>query len=525
LHDVIIVGSGPAGAAAALRLQSKDVIMLDVGVDAPSVPEKFDGNLFQIRNAEDNIFDLLIGSEFQGLENLYRRPKTNLKLKAPYMRFITDGWRHLTPIGTENFGGVISLSKGGLANGWGAGVYRFNDADLSRFPIEYQHIKQYYDVLTEHIGVSGMNDDLATWFIKDEGLQPPLKLSDFATSLLERYRAKAGELNEEGLYIGYPRLAVLTERHNGREAFTYDHMDFFRPRSPAVYSPAYTIDQLVSNRHLDYRRHWLVERFEVMSGHVKVYAKNTVSGQQEFFEAKKLLLGAGALNTSRIVLRSATDTKTKLPILDNPLSAFPILSPRKVGMLSGKHDSAVAQLNLILSGNTSESSVQSTIYTTNASCRTDVLFDFPLPVKSTSNLLKYTAAATGVVLTFYNGISHPENYVRLESDNSLTVNYDAEPVHGTAEAKIIRLLRKMGFLSHPSLVQRLPMGSALHYAGLLPMRESPGRYECFPDGQLQGSPGVHIIDGACFSSLPAKNLTFTIMANSMRIADTVSASL
>jgi choline dehydrogenase-like flavoprotein len=50
------------------------------------------------------------------------------------------------------------------------------------------------------------------------------------------------------------------------------------------------------------------------------------------------------------------------------------------------------------------------------------------------------------------------------------------------------------------------------------MRQTPGEYETHPDGRLQGTRNVHIVDGACFSALPSKNLTFTIMANAMRIA-------
>jgi choline dehydrogenase-like flavoprotein len=38
------------------------------------------------------------------------------------------------------------------------------------------------------------------------------------------------------------------------------------------------------------------------------------------------------------------------------------------------------------------------------------------------------------------------------------------------------------------------------------------------DGRLFGTRLVFVADGACFAALPAKNLTFTIMANAMRIA-------
>ena len=48
-------------------------------------------------------------------------------------------------------------------------------------------------------------------------------------------------------------------------------------------------------------------------------------------------------------------------------------------------------------------------------------------------------------------------------------------------------------------------------------------YECDPDGKLHGTDCVYVADGAAFPVLPAKNHSFGIMANAMRIAEGVSA--
>jgi choline dehydrogenase-like flavoprotein len=39
-----------------------------------------------------------------------------------------------------------------------------------------------------------------------------------------------------------------------------------------------------------------------------------------------------------------------------------------------------------------------------------------------------------------------------------------------------------------------------------------------PDGSSRDFRNLHIADGATFPALPAKNLTFTLMANAVRIA-------
>jgi hypothetical protein len=62
-----------------------------------------------------------------------------------------------------------------------------------------------------------------------------------------------------------------------------------------------------------------------------------------------------------------------------------------------------------------------------------------------------------------------------------------------------------------------PMGASVHYAGLTPMKADGGDYTTSRDGRLRPFGNLIMADGATFSSLPAKNLTFTLMANATRI--------
>jgi choline dehydrogenase-like flavoprotein len=57
------------------------------------------------------------------------------------------------------------------------------------------------------------------------------------------------------------------------------------------------------------------------------------------------------------------------------------------------------------------------------------------------------------------------------------------------------------------------------------MRLNPGRYETGRDGALSGTTRVYVVDGAAFPGLPAKSLTFTIMANALRIARRVAGDV
>ena len=54
------------------------------------------------------------------------------------------------------------------------------------------------------------------------------------------------------------------------------------------------------------------------------------------------------------------------------------------------------------------------------------------------------------------------------------------------------------------------------------MSESPTSYQCSHLGELKGEDGVFITDGSLFPQVAAKNITYTIMANAMRIGDIIS---
>ena len=129
------------------------------------------------------------------------------------MRYIIDDARALAPVRSQNFDATMSFAAGGLANAWGAGVYRFTTRDLDGFPVRIQELKPFYDELTEHMGVSGANDDLTPSFGNDPALQPPIRLSRFASDLHAGYQRKHELFAKLGVSIGRTRLAVLTEPH------------------------------------------------------------------------------------------------------------------------------------------------------------------------------------------------------------------------------------------------------------------------------------------------------------------------
>jgi choline dehydrogenase-like flavoprotein len=512
--DIVVVGAGPGAAFAAYGARGRSILMLDAGGDAPQCPE-LRGNAYELRQRSEDLFAPLIGEHFESLHNL-ANPLVSLKLKSPYLSYIARDWRLMTPIASGSFEGAIALSKGGLANAWGAGVYRFTERDLEGFPVSAGELRPFYEEAGAHIGISGANDDLESHFGRDDALQPPLRLSGFFADLLSRYEQLRRLFERERVAIGRPRLAVLTQPHNGRSAYEYGNLEFFRPHDPAIYTPAYTVDQMIRAGAIDYRGGRLVIRFRETGDCVEIYARNLATGDEEIHRARRLLLGAGALNTARIVLQSSLDYETRLPVLDNPMALIPFFQLSRIGEALAVKDTSIAQLNLVAEDDESGDLAQASLYGTTGPLRSDVIFSLPLSIRANLAWTKYLAPATGLLMLFYPGRSSASSYVRLRPSGELEAEFASEPPHGT-ERRLIRLLRKMGYVTHAALIQRPGSGAGLHFAGTLPMRRSPSRYETDSTGRLCGTRRVSIVDGACLSRLPAKNLTFTIMANALRI--------
>ena len=86
--------------------------------------------------------------------------------------------------------------------------------------------------------------------------------------------------------------------------------------------------------------------------------------------------------------------------------------------------------------------------------------------------------------------------------------------------RIRKALRMLGCVVPPFMTHIRPMGASVHYAGTLPMTTVPTPFTTSRDGRSHDFDNLFFVDGTTFPFLPAKNVTFTLMANAARIADT-----
>ncbi len=518
MSDFIVVGSGAAGVAAALQLVDDGLrpVMLDVGHARPENLPRAEGNLYSYRRRHDT-YDLLIGERLEGLSNLLAKRPVPVKLTAPNLRYVTHDAERLCPIDEVDFCAIQSFAAGGLANAWGAGVYRFVDDDLAGFPIREKDLGPYFDRLTREIGISGTRDDLAPFWGAPDSLDPPLRLSHNMRQLYGRYRRKRSSFHERGIHIGQAHVAVLTRDKDGRGACQYTNTEMCQ-ESPAVYSPAMTLAKLVKSGQVVYRPGVLVETWSEDADRVRVHGLDLSSGERVQITGRALILAAGAINTSRIVLRSRNDYRTRLTLLENPALQIPLLLPRSIGRALETDAFGLVQLNLIWNSDSFGARLQGSIMELTSPMRAEFFGRLPYCARENVALLRYLLPAAIVMQLFFPADRRNAARLSLQPNGRLRIEGSSPAIDVTRTAALLSALRSIGAWAHPSLIVTIPMGHAVHYAATLAMREEPRPYECDPCGRLSGTRAVYVADSACFSALPAKNMSFTMMANAMRIA-------
>jgi hypothetical protein len=527
-YDYIVVGSGATGAIAAYSLAESgvNVAVLDVGVEDEayknSIPDK---DFISIRKEESQQHNYFLGKNFEGIP--WDTIKVGSQLTPP-RNFLTRLSDQLIPFSSDSFKPMESMAKGGLGGGWGLGCYMFSRADLDAIGLKEDEMRNAYQAVADHIGISGAKDDGAPYCLQDlENIQPASKLEKNLSDIFSAYNNKKENLNKRGVFVGRTGLALLTEDKDGRSGLKYKDMDFWTDRDGSGYRSWMTIDQLSKRPNFSYHKNCLVLRFKEHAEGVDVIVKRTDTKEEQIFTCKKLILSPGVLGTARIVIRSFDHQKEQLPVICNPYSYIPCVQWRMLGKEIERQKTGFGQLMLFLDENKDNFDVGSVAL---FSYRSLLLFklikETPLNFADSRIIMQYLQSSFTIA-----GMHHPERpsaskFIRMEKNEHsftgdiLTGQYilseKEKNINLQREQKIKSVLKSLGCL--PLKTVHTPEGGSIHYAGTLPFNTNGEKFGLYPDGKLAGTKNVFVADGSGFNYLPAKGLTFTLMANAYNVA-------
>lgn len=513
--DVLIVGSGPAAISAAFPLVEAGlrVTMVDAAepTSLPAAPLMDIGNF----RHDETRWAHTLGRDLAGTQPLGNRSP---KFLTPLARAVLAQDPRFPSLRATNFLAVRSGAAGGLSNIWGAFTAPYNEDDLKNFPFTLEALLPSYRAVAERIGLSGGDADLAPAL----PMQPANWLQPFAQKLLQLYKQQKEKAHPDfQLSIAPNAVATMPLAGSSRQACNSCGLCLYGCTRGAIYNSALELPVLQRFANFTY-----------LPGHAVMGLQTPEDGLQGvtvqthektfFMEARKIILAAGTLNTTALVLNHYKVPGKKLRLLSNPVAAMAFIDPLKIGQALPSKSFSLGQLSYQLG---SEHHLASgALYGADTLPLTGVADRLPFSRPTAMAIAAALAPALTIatcflpgcfssnVLSLENGWHGPE----LSIEGCLTK--DASKTLAKATERLSQIMRNYGLFQVPGSFSLVPPGADAHPAGTLPMQEKPDDFTCSPEGELRPWKHVLVVDGACFSDLPSKHCTFTIMANADRIA-------
>jgi choline dehydrogenase-like flavoprotein len=501
-YDVLIVGSGPAGVAAAFPLLERGlrVAMVDgargasagiSGTPTDRVRESFGPDYSALLPQDD------------------RSPKQRLYRS----RAMTREHAQRTGLSTSGFRASGAVARGGLSTVWGAYAVEFDAADLRGYPFGPDQLRASYDAVAARIGISGAHGDALDQFHgAATPLQPAPPLHPAAAGLLRRSKGRNGA----ALALGMARNALLTQPIGQRAACVLCKGCLWPCAGGSIYASLHDLAVLRAMPGFELIDDFYAERVERSGQGVTVHAAGSA------IAARRVLLAAGTLGTTRLLLESLGLQGRAVRMLSNPLLAMPLWLPGAAFQPAPAQGHSLAQLGLRVAMDGDDYACGA-IYSLDGLPLDFISAKLPMSLAGAARTSAWLAGSVLVATVYFSG-AYSQNHVTLDA-GGLRIEGGATPAFESRFEDVLKRLRgefrAIGALPLPG-AERAPMGLDNHYAGTCPMG-GEGALATGAQGQLLAMPEVHVVDGAALPELPAKHLTFTIMANADRIARRMAA--
>ena len=532
MKKLIVVGSGPSAVQFTLSVLQKghEVLMLDVGTPSPPTVNPDDG-LEDLKQTLADPVDYFLGRQFESLilpddHNEYYGFPPNKK----YIFQAPNGY----DVRTVGFSPLFSFAQGGLAEAWTGAVYPFNEDELAEFPFSYADIEPHYAKVAERIGVSGERDDLARFVPYHDNIMAPLELDAHSRLLMRRYHRHRRYIHQKcGAVIGRSRIATLTCDRDERKKCDYTGRCLWGCPHGALYTPSLSLAECRRHPRFTYQPGILVRRFEFNADRriTHVVGESLDTREEIKFPVEILVLGAGAISSSRIYLESVPSAENGperlTGLMDNRQVLIPFVNLKMVGSRYDANAYQFHQMGIGFEARQPEAFIHGLVTTLKTSMAHPIVQRIPANIKTALYIFRNVRAALGVINLNFHDYRRTSNYLEMEDGGDgkprLFINYQPQPEEpghlSAALGKVRRLLWRLGCIVPPGMLHVRPMGASVHYAGTLPMATAPAPRTVSRFCQSHDFQNLYVVDGSTFPFLPSKNITFTLMANAVRVAE------
>jgi len=533
VNKILIVGSGASGVHFALSALKKgyEVVMLDVGHTKPAPVNPEDTFSDLKTNLRDPV-SYFLGENFEAV--VHPGSKGEYYGFPPNKSYVFSKPRNFN-LSTQGFEPLLSFARGGLAEAWTGGVYPLNEKELEQFPFTYSDMEPYYGEVARRIGITGCEDDLARFYPVHENLMQPLRLDEHSQRLLAAYSRHKGYLNSKlNCYMGRARVATLSSDRNGRKGCTYTGRCLWSCPSGALYTPSLTLNECKTFSNFTYVPNMYVTHFKFNSQRLieSVIAQSIAGASSCEFSADRFVLAAGTLSSSRIfmesVLQGTGEAITLSGLMDNRQILIPFINLSMIGQKYNPESYQYHQVAMGIESKDQQSYFHALVTTLKTALVHPIIQNIPLDLRTSLRIFRNVRAGLGIVNLNFPDTRRDSSFVTLQPDNrsgrsNLFVKYTSIENEKAVIKRAVRIVKKsllkLGCIVPPGMMHVRPMGASVHYAGTIPMSTGRAALTASPDCRSNDFENLYFVDGTSFPSLPAKNLTFALMANAVRVAD------
>jgi choline dehydrogenase-like flavoprotein len=307
-YDAIVVGSGISGGWAAKELTEKGlkVLLLERGRNVEHVKDYVNATKAPWQYPHR-------GGRTYAMEQAYPVLKRDYPLNEKNLSFwVNEQESPYTE--AKRFDWYRGYQVGGRSLMWGRHCYRWSDYDFEAnakdgiaidWPIRYKDLAPWYSHVERHAGISGTREGLSQ--LPDSEFLPPIALNCGEQLVADRAKKAFGGVRR----VIPGRVANLTQAKEGRSPCQFRNACWLGCPFGAYFSTqSSTLPAAAKTGNLTLKP-WSIVSEVLYDKNTKratgVRVTDAVSNQTTDYQAKVIFLCASALNSTWLLMRSATD--------------------------------------------------------------------------------------------------------------------------------------------------------------------------------------------------------------------------
>ena len=525
---VAVVGSGFSGIFAARALASRGlaVTILDVGETLEAPRQKAVDTLHDVLPEDWPLaeYDLIRENTTFGTKDLPKK----VHFGSDYI-YAAD--RSFAPTRALAEGRVPypTFAKGGFSNIWGAAVLPPAGCDMADWPVSCAQMEPYFREVARSLPLCGGEGTLSEVFPAYRDTLGELDAGPQGDALLDDLRRVQKHLSERMTVYGKARLAIHTEPAAGGVlpciGCGYCFTGCVRG---SIFSTLPMLDELIRAKQIVYRGGICVDKIEELDGKPTIHAIDTRTNERQSLPFDAVFLGAGPINTTRLLLRSRQLYDRWVVLKESQKFVLPML--RLHGRPTAVEHSSVTLASLFIEAKVASQPahwLHLQIVPMNR-----MIIDtaglpgtlHPIGKRMWQPLLRRMMAAwcgmhsdysSQVALRLRQGRPGEDDTFELDLKPSERARADARQV----AKDLFRLGLSFRTLFCYWMLKFSNPGSGTHCGASFPMRRQPvDLLDTDVYGRPFGWARVFAVDSSVLPSIPGTTLAFAVMANASRIA-------